>query len=324
MPFFGIFGNNVEAEIEKDSENQQDNTNDESDDNGEGDFESNNVNDEDKSTTETKDEQADVPDCDNEDDTTDTESIVDNIEKSFFDTAKELHWFNDGNYGVYLGTMKEFYDDVKSKHWIYNRVIDDKHVKNIIKNKHSFREPFHIAYCNDRKQYYLIDGQHRISAYEELCGKINNEEILVYKHNVDKYNEVQTLFKELNNHKSLTYDDMPDEYLIKIIERLQKMYPTCITDKKTKLPYVNTVQLKTQMLVHKFSEKCKDKGKFVPIDMITNKIRMLNTNYRFKIKNKKETCKSCMIGSETYDKIIKNGFYLALDKKYEWIKTFGI
>jgi len=115
--------------------------------------------------------------------------------------------YENGNFQYSLMTIKELTTDNYSL-WKGQRFINRQHIKeikeeminsiNTTKNiKYSSSLP-HIALTTDKKKY-IIDGQHRIEVYKEICKKHNNAiKVLVLYEYCNSDEQVMESFKRSN------------------------------------------------------------------------------------------------------------------------------
>lgn len=95
-----------------------------------------------------------------------------------------------------------------------------------------------IVNVGSEKEYYLMDGQHRMNAIKIIYEKTNeNNNMIIVVHNVKNENEMRDLFNELNkdSSKNLAYVSLPifGKIIIeKIIKKLSKKYEGCYSENK--------------------------------------------------------------------------------------------
>ena len=207
--------------------------------------------------------------------------------------------------------------------WAYNRKLDPKHVfnikKQIVKNKY-IHGIFSVVYftdfsenINEQGNYYLIDGQHRYKALEQIKNKHLIKDVIVNIYNVNSEEEIIKLFKDINNTKPLNPKETPNLKIISAIEKLEKDYPDAIKNgDKTVYPYLLKKNIQERLKRIKFPENKTSMD-------IYNCLKKLNANYgKLNINEipnaRKKLSQACINKGKT------SNFYLGFDDKWSWIE----
>ena len=117
------------------------------------------------------------------------------------------------------------------------RIINKKNVSSIIKyqlneirtkHKSNFLGVINIHYCEENHKYYLIDGQHRFQALNELYNQYShNIEIFVEIVNVNKREELIKNYEIVNKNTKVAHfsDNIDKSIPEKASEHFQNKYP---------------------------------------------------------------------------------------------------
>lgn len=223
--------------------------------------------------------------------------------------------------------------------WCYNRKIYQDKVNELYNELIYFYDIPYILHgiyddTKEDKKILIIDGQHRINAINLFIVKKNIEIsqntyvwIWLYKiknsetSNVDK---AISIFRKINNNRLLDEEDLPDEFMICIVNELCKIpiFNKCIGKKpcnnKCRSPMIHKKELNEALNVYK--KELHNKR----IDIIIKNIVEINELLSQKSFEELYDNRYRKIEINRYIKAKELGFYLNLkNSKYsilEWIK----
>tara|TARA_B110000444_G_C18824696_1_gene589667 strand:+ start:268 stop:1356 length:1089 start_codon:yes stop_codon:yes gene_type:complete len=215
------------------------------------------------------------------------------------------------------------------------RLLDKDHINNMVEDQiyeynrsgfFSILQSFTIAYVENEKKTYLLDGQHRLAMFSILQDKnyiIHNFIVPLVTYNVDNYLDVEYFFNKINKHSPI----QPIGNIIKYDRDLAKL----ILDEFTTLyirdgegnrncPHISYVQLMNNIKYRKFEEKLESTNKSI-ID-IFNVIIDIN-NYldksskyinNYDDRKKYDKCKKKVSNMDN-----KKICYLGIFDHFEWL-----
>lgn len=211
--------------------------------------------------------------------------------------------------------------------WELQRKIENKHVEDIFntikqewrdKESISFYDPVHIAHVIDKDRYYVIDGQHRVSAYK----KFHNDErpfyFPIYVHSVENEEEMLQLFKIVNKRLNIDINSLENAKLIDLEKNIKAEYGNVIRKNErnssreyrpVNRPYLDSHEFYAEIRKNYFFQHNDAKTIFDKLKEINNSIR--------KLPRVKRGGKSC--SKNSHDKAEKLNFFLGLDKDMKWI-----
>lgn len=223
---------------------------------------------------------------------------------------------------------------VKIKSWDYNRQIDQKHVENLYKGQKKYIDKNGIPYFAGNfiigkmdGIYRVLDGQHRI----EVVKKLLNENITHFMPRVEIIEitddeEMVLMFKNINNTKPLSMDDMPEGKMVVLMELIDKNYKKIFSQADDPLPpNINRRTMMNKIKEYNFF----DKYNVTPIKVFQI-IQKINTNMKKKLEKKygekakypiDSTAKKLFIKEKGYylTATKKGGFVLGIDRTFEWL-----
>jgi hypothetical protein len=209
-----------------------------------------------------------------------------------------------------------------STSWCYNRKIYDEKVDELYNDLIlSYNIPYilHGIYDDkkDCKKILILDGQHRIEAINKFIIKNNievskNSYIWIWLYKID-YSETIcafkaiSLFKKINNNRLLEDSDLPDEFIICIIDDLCKVskftkYIGCKSINNTcRSPMIHKKELNEAFNIYKKDLYKKN------IYMIIKHIIQMNT----------------IIGEKSFEELYQPGYRKLELKRYLKAKEIG-
>ena len=203
--------------------------------------------------------------------------------------------------------------------WELQRKVDIKHATNLAKSlkkdyikygEFIFYDPIHIGKKTNDNKYYVLDGQHRLEAYQYFYERnsypIQQIPIILWYANDEEH--FIELFHKINSRLSIDKLKLIQIKLLEIFEGMEGKYGKNIWG--IKRPKINkdmlAEKLKNSESVHKLST-----------EEILNKLFKINENLRKMPRSSrvKPTCVTSIHNSaETMD------FFLGLDKIMKWIE----
>ncbi|AYV80128.1 MAG: hypothetical protein Gaeavirus11_8 [Gaeavirus sp.] len=203
--------------------------------------------------------------------------------------------------------------------WELQRKVDISHAKYLVKSMISdykkygefiFYEPIHLIKKSDSK-YYVIDGQHRLEAYNFFHTKnkypIQQVPCIIwYTHNnITPDEDFITLFDKINSRVSIDRHQLHHYKILDIINEMETKYGKLIWGLKR--PRINK-----DIFILKINEN--DNIHDLILEDIMDKIYEININIRALPRTKRPRATvSLNKSAETLD------FFLGLDKKLSWI-----
>lgn len=272
-------------------------------------------------------------DCESISELSSSESDISEIEDEInIDDLLGNYIFRNNIYTIYMITSDTLLKI--DKHWSYNRGIDIKHYEKISDELQKMKKPFLIGSIkivkDSMNNFRIIDGQHRIKAIREA--KLNKPDFIITHLQVDVYPvadcnyncEISTLFKLANSNKNVSESEIPNDIIIKAIDKLKtRHFPKKILDKK-KGQRANHPNITTNELYECIKEsniiieyKLDEKGL---IDAIVNyNIKCCSSTFEeMFLKNNKKN-------KELFERAKRNKFFLGLKRgpnrclMYDWI-----
>lgn len=159
-----------------------------------------------------------------------------------------------------------------SASWCYNRKIYDEKVDELYNELQYFYDIPYILHgiydeTKETKKILILDGQHRINAINKFIVKQNielsqNMHVWIWLYKIEKCETTNveraiSLFRKINNSRLLEEEDLPDEFLICIINELCKI-PTlkkCIGVKESnntcRSPMIHKKELNEALSIYK-------------------------------------------------------------------------
>ena len=228
--------------------------------------------------------------------------------------------YEDGYKKLFKTDARDFVPEIKL--WAQQRPINKKHIEKLEKevklNKH-FKGNMKLL-LDKNNNCRLIDGQHRYYALKNIMekdSKFNINIILeVYEtDNIESDNSIK-IFKDVNNCLNIKISDLPNIKASSVLNSLCLEFPDMFVDVKAGCKKVNRPRINKKILYEKIKEyfvdtKYNDKNL---LDQILEKNRAYGLRGRtsFGVSDKMyETCK-------------KSGFYLGLDKYFNWINYLDL
>lgn len=215
------------------------------------------------------------------------------------------------------------------------RLLDKNHINNMVEDEiyeynitgfFSILQSFTIAYVENEKKTYLLDGQHRLVMYSILQDKnynINNVIVPLITYNVDNYQDVEYFFNRINKHSPI----QPIGNIIQYDRDLAKL----ILDEFTTLyikdgecnrncPHISYVQLMNNIKYRKFEEKLEYTNiSIIDIfNVIININNYLDKSYQF-IKNCDDKKKYDKCKHKINNMPDKKICYLGIFEHFEWL-----
>lgn len=193
--------------------------------------------------------------------------------------------------------------------WSFNRNLDQSRIEELYQamiNKEYLHTPLTLTESGDK--IYLIDGQHRYHAmqkwYETNPANVPPIIVLVH-HSLDGDNNINELFKCVNNTFPLAPTELPSDQLMNLTNAIVELWPTCIRDKDTKRPYItkSSVKLALYQLI------------IDPIDISAFCKAVIQVNELYK-----EKCNTETLAPTTHKIITNKNFYLGIGKTKTWVK----
>lgn len=226
-----------------------------------------------------------------------------------------------------------------STSWCYNRKIYEEKVDELFNELQYFYTIPYILHgiyddTKETKKILIIDGQHRINAINKFIVKKNIEIsqntyvwIWLYKIDNSETRNVEnaiSIFRKINNNRLLEEEDLPDEFMICIINELCKIpkFKKCIGQKATnntcRSPMIHKKELNEALNVYK--KELHNKR----IDITISHIVQMNDILAEKTFEELYDIRYRKSEAKRYEKAKELGFYLNLkNSKYsilEWIK----
>jgi len=244
-----------------------------------------------------------------------TDFIVDTLYKTPKTQLVKIRWSPD---------ILEYIDS-----WELQRSLDEKHIDFLADSFEKYQQkynqmmisnPIHLAFKNyeenDRKKYFVMDGQHRINAYMKFNRDTNNSfpETITCIHSVDSQNEFMELFNTLNSNKPMDDDSMDLKKCEEIVKKLRDQYSDDLfRDSSCRRPRV---------CVEKFIQALRETTLFKQnSDHIVNKLIEFNRLMKSvpnvdRWKTMKIRCPSKSVRT----KMDNLGFYFSYDCSYKYLK----
>lgn len=226
-----------------------------------------------------------------------------------------------------------------SASWCYNRKIYEEKVNELFNELQYFYDIPYILHgihddTKEDKKILILDGQHRINAINLFIVKNNieisqNTYIWIWLYKIENSETINvdkaiSIFRKINNNRLLEDDDLPDEFMICIINELCKvpLFKKCIGQKATnntcRSPMIHKKELNEALNVYK--KELHNKR----IDIIITHIIQMNDILAEKSFEELYEPRYRKTEAKRYEKAKDIGFYLNLkNSKYsilEWIK----
>jgi hypothetical protein len=214
--------------------------------------------------------------------------------------------------------------------WGLNRPLDSKFIEDIVKNqeefyninkRYNFIDPIHISKCDDK--YQLLDGQHRLDAYQKLHHKNDLPRMPVIIHNVKDQKENIQIFRTVNKRAYVKMEELHQDKLNELTDKMNKHWLAIFIERKKRIP--NDYNFKTifginrpYMDENKFCRTIRETNTFKnkTVDEIMNILVRINNN----IKDMNVSKRGKGITPLGNDKCDCFGFYLGCDKDMNWMK----
>jgi hypothetical protein len=226
-----------------------------------------------------------------------------------------------------------------STSWCYNRKIYEEKVDELFNELQYFYDIPYILHgiyddTKETKKILILDGQHRINAINLFIVKKNieisqNTYVWIWLYKIDNSETINvhkaiSIFRKINNNRLLEEGDLPDEFMICIINELCKvpLFKKCIGQKANnntcRSPLIHKKELNEALNVYK--KELHNKR----IDMIIRHIVQMNDVLAEKTFDELYEPRYRKTEAKRYEKAKEIGFYLNLkNSKYsilQWIK----
>lgn len=235
-----------------------------------------------------------------------------------------LHTYNDGS-KLYKMSAKSL---VMIPIWKGNRIIDLEHIKNIKKDIGKNIKLLDNGYRiikyfeedeneNKIKKTYLIDGQHRRTVISDLFEnnpEISDFTITVTEKVLDSELEAIEYFRNINNVKSIQFEEDSNLVINKYLSSLIKSFPekkNLMRNGATKRPYLSIDKLREKL------QKKYEKLKLIDLKSFVENCNSINTKILSELEiyslNNSDKDKKMI------QRILELKFGLAWDEKLKWI-----
>lgn len=211
------------------------------------------------------------------------------------------------------------------------RSLDEEHVMNIYAYQRTVYDKLgqylitgciSIAAANGIE--YLIDGQHRITAYKQLLADYPDRklEVVVDYYTCDTYESVEEVYKNVNTHKinPITQLEIPQYKITEAVEKyFHANFNSFIKSDNHRRPNISINRIKEYISANKIIER----GQITSPDDFINRIKQLNAFYA-KLAREYPT-QFYIWGIKTANTNLADihrhptNLYLGLYNKYEWL-----
>jgi hypothetical protein len=181
-----------------------------------------------------------------------------------------------------------------------------------------FYDPIHICKKNDDNKYYVLDGQHRIEAYNYLYlrNKYPIQQIPAIIWSVNNDEELIKLFNRINTRLSIDKIQLMQVKILEIIQGLENKYGKNIwSSGERPRPKINKEIFCAKLKENNNANKLSSGEILDKLIKINNNIRSKPRILRVIIKNQSQTQPSSNIHNlaESMD------LFLGLDKEMNWL-----
>ena len=223
--------------------------------------------------------------------------------------------YKDEHKTLYITDARDFVPEIKI--WAQQRPINKEHLKTLVESvlseKH-FKGNMKILRDKDG-ECRLIDGQHRYYALKNIMekdSKFNIPLVLeVYETDYLESEKSIKIFKEVNNCLNMELSDLPNiqanNILCSLIERFPKIFVDVKEHKRVNRPRINKRIFYRKLKEYFMDSSCNEKDLLKQI-LEKNKIYGMRGRKGFQ-----------EITNQMYEKSKKNGFYLGLEKNFNWM-----
>lgn len=204
-------------------------------------------------------------------------------------------------------------------HWELQRKLDKHYAKKLMKimindyntyGNFMFYDPIHLALKSDNK-YYVIDGQHRLVAWNTLCikNKYPIQQIPCVIWTVKFEDDFLTLFDRINSRTPIDRTKLFNYKILEIIQEMTNQMGKSEMIWGSKRPKIDkdlfVQEMRSNESIHKM-----ETGKIMEkIKEINNKIRGLPRTKRANV----------YIGTSVHTHAETMDFFLGYDKELKWI-----
>lgn len=217
------------------------------------------------------------------------------------------------------------------KPWGLNRQVDNSFIENIVKKQEEFyiiNKRYNFIDClhlskDLNNNYQLLDGQHRLCAYQKLYHKNDRPRIPVIIHLVKDENEKMELFKIINNRAFMKLDELYLEKLNELKNKMNSHWLGIYTERKKRNGYgynFKTVfgNVRPYIDENKFCRMIRETDTFK--EKSVDKIMDILININDNIKHTDKSKRGKGISKISHDKCDCFSFYLGCDKDMIWMK----
>ena len=249
------------------------------------------------------------------------EDIKEESEESEEDIKEEENYFlrqfvyKDEYKTLYITDARDFVPEIKI--WAQQRPVNKEHLKkleeSVLSEKH-FKGNMKLLRDNNG-DCRLIDGQHRYYALKNIMendSKFNIPLILeVYETDYLESEKSVKIFKEVNNCLNINLSDLPNIQATNILCSLTERFPKIFVDvkepKRVNRPRINKRIFYRKLKEYFMDSSCNEKD-------LLKQILEKNKHYGMRGRKGFEG-----ITNKMYEKSKKSGFYLGLDKNFNWM-----
>jgi hypothetical protein len=232
------------------------------------------------------------------------------------------------------------------------RLVDKDHINCMVKDqideytkygKFSILQSFTVAYLNEDKVGYILDGQHRVAAFSELESRgYNLSDVLVpiVRYNVDNISDVNEYFFKINKHSPIRPigNLVASEKILSqlILDNFKHYFKYKDQGCKCNCPYISILEFTENINARNITEKLQKCNKSVKdlwnsilevnsfLESISTKQLDAVMNKKFidcKKKAEKEECRVCYLGVFRQFQWLDMAIYSLINSKK--ISTFG-
>ena len=216
---------------------------------------------------------------------------------------------------LYKTDARDFVPEIKI--WAQQRPVNKEHVKkleeSVLYEKHVKGNMKLLRDTNGDCR--LIDGQHRYYALKNIMendSKFNIPLILeVYETDCFESEKSVKIFKEVNNCLNINLSNLPNiqatNILCSLTERFPKIFVDVKESRRVNRPRINKRNFYIKLKEYFIDSNCNEKDLLKQI-LEKNKMYGMRGRKGFKA-----------ITNKMYEKSKKSGFYLGLDKNFNWM-----